>query len=150
VYACPAANFVSSAQRPLGWDHRSRSVTMDAALGDGPKFNFGWSTWYVAKKFSDLHSPGPTDIWLFFDEHPDSIDDGIYYSPNTPTTAIVELPGNQHAGACGMTFADGHSEIHKWRGKFGNQPVRYLYSINLPIPVGDPDMVWLASHTPAR
>ena len=150
VYTCPAANFVSSPQRARGWDHRARSVAMDAALGDGNKFNFLWSSWYVAKKLSDLHVPGASDVWLFLDEHPDSIDDGIYYSSNIPKTAIVELPGSLHDGACGITFADGHSEIHKWRGKFGKQPVRYVSSISLPIPVGDPDMVWLANHTPAR
>ena len=55
-----------------------------------------------------------------------------------------------HAGACGITFADGHAEIHLWRGKFSNQPVTYVYTINVSVPVGDPDMAWLAQHTPVR
>jgi len=151
IFACPAANYVSPPQRAAGWDHRVRSVSMDAAVGDGPKWNFGWPTWYVARKNSDLHAPGPSDVWVFLDEHPDSIDDGIYYTPNVATaTTLVEMPGCQHAGACGITFADGHSEIHKWKGKFSSQPVRYVYTVNVSVPLGDPDLVWLAQHTPMR
>jgi len=151
VYTCPAANFVSAPQRTRGWSQRARSVTMNSALGDGYKFNFMWGTnYYVAKKQSDVHSPGPSEVWMFMDEHPDSIDDAIFYIPNIPKTSIIELPGNQHANACGITFADGHSEIHKWRGRFANEPVTYVSKITLSIPVGDTDMAWLTAHTPAR
>jgi len=151
IFACPGANYVSVSQRAKGWDHRVRSVTMNAALGDGSKFNAGFgSAWYVAKKQSDIHFPGPSDVSVFLDEHPDSLDDGIIYTPNKPMGSLVEIPGCQHAGACGVALADGHSEIHKWRGKFANQPVTYLYTINVAVPAGDPDMVWLANHTPVR
>jgi prepilin-type processing-associated H-X9-DG protein len=150
VFACPAANFVRPEQRARGWDHRVRSVTMNAAVGDGNKYPFGWSNWRVIKKSTGFHTPGPSDVWLFLDEHPDSIDDAIFYTPNYSTgiSTLVEIPGCQHAGACGITFADGHSEIHKWKGKFSNQPVTYNYTINISIPANDPDLAWLAQHTP--
>lgn len=62
VFACPAANFVSSVQRQQGWDHRCCSVAMNAAVGGGPKYdisNFGWnsSSWHVVTKTSDFHTP---------------------------------------------------------------------------------------------
>ena len=38
VMQCPAANFVNSAMSKLGWNHRSQSVAMDGAVGDGYKF----------------------------------------------------------------------------------------------------------------
>jgi prepilin-type N-terminal cleavage/methylation domain-containing protein/prepilin-type processing-associated H-X9-DG protein len=152
AFACPAADFVSPAQRALGWDHRVRSVAMDAAVGDGNKFTGeGWTnstSFYVAKKSTAFHSPGPSDCWVFTDEHPDSIDDGILYTPNYPYPALLEVPGCQHGGACGLTFADGHSEIHKWRGKFANQPVTYGTLINVAVLRTDPDLLWLAQHTP--
>jgi prepilin-type N-terminal cleavage/methylation domain-containing protein len=152
VFACPAANFVGPAQRPLGWDHRVRSVSMDGAVGDGNKYTGeGWAnstSFYVAKKSTAFHWPGPSDCWVFTDEHPDSIDDGILYTPNYPFPALLELPGCQHAGSCGLTFADGHSEIHKWRGKFSNEPVTYGRLINVGVLRSDPDMIWLAQHTP--
>jgi len=149
VFACPAANYLSPSQRLKGWANRVRSVTMNAALGEGTKFNAGWgSAWYVAKKQTDIHLPGPSQVYVFLDEHPDSLDDGIFYTPNKPKGSLVEIPGCMHAGACGVTFADGHSEIHKWRGKFANQPVTYNYTINVSVPTGDPDMAWLADRTP--
>ena len=152
VFACPAANFVSPAQSAAGWDHRVRSVAMDGAVGGGIKFTGeGWTnaaSFYVAKKSTDFHTPGPSDCWVFTDEHPDSIDDGILYTPNYPYPALLEVPGCQHGGACGLALADGHSEIHKWRGQFANQPVTYGLLRNVAVPRTDPDLLWLVEHTP--
>ena len=149
VFACPAANYLSAPQVKRGWSQRCRSVTMDGALGEGNKFNAGYGIyWYVAKKLTAIHSPGPSDVYVFLDEHPDSLDDCIFYTPNRPWGSLVELPGSQHAGACGVSFADGHAEIHKWRGKFSNLPVTYVYTIDVAVPLNDPDMIWLESHTP--
>jgi prepilin-type N-terminal cleavage/methylation domain-containing protein/prepilin-type processing-associated H-X9-DG protein len=151
VFGCPADNFLSPPQTRQGWDHRARSVTMDAALGDGGKINPGYGNpLYVATKQTDIHSPGPSDVYVFLDEHPDSLDDGIFYTPNAKWGSLVELPGCQHAGACGVCFADGHAEIHKWRGKFSNEPVKYVYTIGVAVPLNDPDMLWLETHTPLK
>ncbi len=157
VFACPAtAYFVNSVRAAKGWDHRCRSVTMDAALGEGCddikySASAGYSGhWYLAKKSSDIHVPGPSDVYVFLDEHPDSIDDGIFYTPNFPYTTLLELPGCQHAGACGVSFADGHAEMHKLQGKFSSRPVNYMYSIRYVMPLTDPDMLWLESHTPVK
>jgi prepilin-type N-terminal cleavage/methylation domain-containing protein len=156
VFACPAANFVkTTTQGSQGWDHRVRSVAMDAAVGGGPKYpisNFGFtqSSWYMAKKTSDMHTPGPTDVWVFSDEHPDSIDDAIMYTANYAVTKFTELPGAQHGGACGMTFGDGHSIVYKWRGAVmsTNQIVHYTVVQQVPCSIDDPDMLFLAQHTP--
>jgi prepilin-type N-terminal cleavage/methylation domain-containing protein/prepilin-type processing-associated H-X9-DG protein len=157
VFACPAANFVSGLQRGQGWDHRCRSVAMSGSVGDGKK---QWKTignQYYAKRSSDFHTPGPSDVWLFTDEHPDYIDDGIFYTAtNTTLTTLDEFPGCQHGGAAGVTFADGHSEIHKWKGIFANQPVTFNFltfatpPAHPAIPSKDPDMAWLAQHTLAN
>jgi len=155
VFACPAANFVSPAQSALGWDHRVRSVAMDGAVGEGYKYQepgnpFGWTQWYVAKKTTDFHSPGPTDAWVFTDEHPDSVDDALLYTANYPVTKFTELPGNQHGGACGISFADGHSEIHKWTDSLVNTYRKVSFTVvqQVPCSISDRDMVWLALHTP--
>jgi len=154
VFACPVASrYLSRLQRSKGWTYRARSCAMNAALGDGNKFGapsypFGWSSWYCAKKTTDLHTPGPSWVWVFMDEHPDSIDDGILYSANYAVSALPEIPGCQHTGACGIGFADGHAEIHKWTGKFSDQPVTYVQGGGHPLPLSDPDNIWLAQHTP--
>jgi prepilin-type N-terminal cleavage/methylation domain-containing protein/prepilin-type processing-associated H-X9-DG protein len=157
VFACPAANFLAPSQRALGWNNRVRSVAMDAAVGSGPKYpisNFGWNqtTWYVANKSSDFHIPGPSDVWVFSDEHPDSIDDALMYTANYAVTKFIELPGSQHGGACGMAFADGHSEIHRWNGPAmsSHQQVSYTLVQQQTCLNTDPDMLWLAAHTPQK
>jgi prepilin-type N-terminal cleavage/methylation domain-containing protein/prepilin-type processing-associated H-X9-DG protein len=160
MFACPAANFVSSVQRAQGWDHRIRSVAMNAAVGDGVKYNspnpFGWTQWYVAKKTSDFHVPGPSDSWVIIDEHPDSIDDCILYTASYPVTSFTELPGNQHGGRCGVNFADSHAEMHLWKGPVmsAHQTVSYMTTIGstqqVPCPITDVDMTWLANHTPRQ
>ena len=162
VFACPAANFVSRAESAAGWTQRARSVAMNAAVGNGdkyeePAFPFSWTSWYFAKKSTDFHTPGPVNVWVFTDEHPDSIDDGCLYDANYPVTSFTELPGTQHAGACGMAFADGHAEIHKWTGPvllahqnvtFGSPPGSGNLIQRVPCSDTDPDMLYLSQHTP--
>ena len=155
VFACPAANYVSSAQRLAGWDHRVRSVAMNGAIGDGDKYGqpsnpFSWSQWYVAKKSADFHSPGPSDCWVISDEHPDSVDDALMYTSSYATALFTELPGSQHGGACGLGFADGHTEVHKWVDSvmMSHQNVSFTTVQKVPCSINDKDMLWLAVHTP--
>jgi prepilin-type N-terminal cleavage/methylation domain-containing protein/prepilin-type processing-associated H-X9-DG protein len=152
IFACPAANYVSGPERALGWTARARSVSMDAAVGDGNKF-MGYpfsSTFWWAKKMPDLLYPGPCDSWVFTDEHPDSIDDGALYTSYTYTTGsglFPELPGTQHGGGCGLAFADGSAVIRKWRSALANTPVTYVRLVDVNV-VNNPDMQWFAEHTP--
>ena len=160
VFACPAANFVSPAQRQLGWDHRVRSVAMDGAVGDGVKYPnsyggsaanpFGWTQWYVARKSTDFHTPGPADCWVICDEFPDSTDDALLYTASYPVNLLTELPGNQHGGACGLFFADGHAEIHKWVDSVmtSHPNVSYTTVQRVSCSLTDRDMLWLAARTP--
>jgi prepilin-type processing-associated H-X9-DG protein len=103
----------------------------------------------LPKKTTDLNNPDPSRTWVFTDEHPDSIDDDLFYASSYPTSSFTELPGNQHDGAAGITFADGHFEMHKGtRAVVPNTPVRYVSAQRIPCSFSDPDMVWLAQHTP--
>jgi prepilin-type processing-associated H-X9-DG protein len=100
---------------------------------------------------------------VFADEHPDSLDDNIFYTSSSPFDELIEIPGTQHGGACGMAFADGHAEIHKWIGEIANVPVAYWNGNSsvplgplptgrqqVPCPLTDPDMLYLAAHTPVN
>ena len=103
---------------------------------------------YVAKKMSDFHAPSPPEVWVFTDEHPDSIDDGLLYDAAYATTTFTELPGSQHAAKCGMGFADGHGEIHTWKGPIVNEPVQYDAKRGVACSLSHPDMIYLSLHTP--
>ena len=78
---CPADWSLSALQTGAGWERRDRSYSMNAMVGDvGP---------YTAKGYN-VNNPGyqqyfklsqitrPADIFVFLDEHPDSINDGYF------------------------------------------------------------------------
>ncbi len=147
IFKCPADVNASTPQRALGWSSRVRSVSMDAAIGPGWKY-FAWCR--QVKKISDLVKPPPALAWVFVDEHPDSINDAMLYVNQTMPIAggvFVDWPASYHAGACGFSFADGHSEIHKWRDRRTVAPVTYGSINNMPVR-GSVDYGWLALRTP--
>lgn len=156
IYWCPSDYYLSSPQRSLGWAHRIRSIAMDAAVGDGKKYEgFSWSSsppFYWARKMTDFNNPGVSMSWVFIDEHPDSIDDCILYTDpyNTSGTGqFTELPSSLHDGSCGVGFADGHAEIHKWLEKTTVVPVIYNTPSRQQVNVtASRDLAWMAQHTP--
>ena len=89
------------------------------------------------------------------DEHPDSVNDGAF-AVIMPTTVrgvtsgmIVDYPASYHNGAAGFSFADGHSEIHKWIGSAIKPPVKNDSGWLSRIDAGDSakDIEWLSSVT---
>ena len=155
IFWCPTDIYLAAGQRVLGWEHRIRSVAMDAAIGDGTKYTgFSWSAgpppFWWAKKLGDLTAPGPASSWLFTDEHPDSIDDCILYTNpyfTSGTGQFTELPANDHAGACGLGFADGHAEIHKWSDALSLYPVQYTTRNQVSVS-NSKDLAWMSQRTP--
>lgn len=147
IYKCPADVYASSAQRALGWSSRARSISMNAAMGPGWKY-YGWCHQVV--KLTSLVQPVPSMAWVFVDEHPDSINDAmLYVDPAIPVANAqwFDWPASYHAGACGLCFADGHSEIHKWLDSRTLAPVTYTI-INGQSVRGSVDFAWLAQRTP--
>ena len=173
IYHCPSDNYLTTAQKALGWSFRVRSVAMDAAIGGGnpisgqPGYKPASSLagdyagipngMFYATKSTQLRNPGPADSWVFTDENPDSIDDGILYvSPYFATTGgagvFTELPSCLHMNSDGLSFADGHAEIHKWLDGRTCHQVDYQNtsgsSILVMIPTPNVDLDWMALHTP--
>ena len=169
IFVCPADNKLTAAQRGKGWSTRMRSCSMNGAMGDGAKWfgfkpdgspNGGHSImplFYNAKKASDLHNPGPSDCFLILDQNPQSNDDATFFiNPayaNGSGTTMTELPGSMHGKASGMVFADGHSEVHTWRGNVTTQPFNsgytsYLQGVGSLDQGSINDNTWMAQHTP--
>lgn len=162
VYKCPADNFASPLQRRVGWSSRVRSVSGNIYVGKGNAWATGRNNSYTpggpnnltiykgAAKASDLIIPGPAQTWVYMDEHPDSINDAGAFAPNTPTN-IPDAPATYHNGAAGFSFADGHSEIHKWKGGTMNGDLRsvtYIARNDFATKAGDPDLYWYSFHSP--
>jgi prepilin-type N-terminal cleavage/methylation domain-containing protein/prepilin-type processing-associated H-X9-DG protein len=146
VYKCPADKYVSAAQRNRGWTERVRSISGNIGVGEGNAETGPWESIYKhIKKTSDMIFPGPVDTWVFLDEHPDSINDAGFFNPRA--TSWIDQPATYHNGAAGLAFADGHSEIHKWKGSLSQaraQKVKLNNAIDAPARAGDPDIVWMA------
>jgi prepilin-type N-terminal cleavage/methylation domain-containing protein/prepilin-type processing-associated H-X9-DG protein len=158
VYKCPADTYLSKAQRAARFPERVRSVSMDAWLGAGNKF-YSWAP--AIPKMIDIVNPGPSMTWVLTDEDPDSINDALLYeNPSLGNQAgqceFSDIPGTYHNRACGMSFADGHSEIHTWLND-GKWILPCMY-VNGGITitgvgihnrkVGPKDYTWLAQRTP--
>ncbi len=116
---------------------RCRSMSMNSWFNGADTVPVGrvqGQNYTVYVRTTDLVNPGPAMTFVFLDERADSINDGEWcismagWDPYTPSAwFIVDIPANYHGGACGFAFADGHSEIHKWKDKvltipFGSGP----------------------------
>lgn len=130
VYKCPADTFLSPLQRNQGWKARPRSLSMNAYFGP---YSPNWVS-AVNNFFTDYRqflktssTPNPANLFVMVDEHPDSINDGYFLNNANPASFQTwgDLPASFHNGACGFSFADGHSEIHKWKSWVTILPVRY-------------------------
>lgn len=157
IYRCPADHYVSSVQRFFHWTARPRSYSMNCYVGpydpsgDAATFDANY------RKFLKAGSiPHPSYLFVTLDEHPDSINDG-YFQPfstlaNYQNDHWHDLPASYHDGACGFSFADGHSEIHQWKSKSVTiLPVTFTkYSPSHPInydPNAEIDAAWLAQRS---
>ena len=74
-----------------------------------------------ALKANQLITPGPVNIFVILDEQADSIcfvngDATFAFDPGCSPTGEYwrDLPASYHVGATSFSFADGHSEIHRW------------------------------------
>jgi prepilin-type N-terminal cleavage/methylation domain-containing protein/prepilin-type processing-associated H-X9-DG protein len=126
-----------------------RSVSMNNFLGFNAqaKNDNSTSKYNAYQKASSLLAPTLTFVLL--DEREDSINDGTFFSGVDGPKDIVDKPANYHGGAAGFSFADGHSEIHKWQGKLLKTPVGST-PLKLTSVAGDQagltDSYWLCQH----
>jgi prepilin-type N-terminal cleavage/methylation domain-containing protein/prepilin-type processing-associated H-X9-DG protein len=151
IFHCPADYSLSQVQRSAGWMSRVRSVAMNAMVGNPGALlvngvninNTNCEQFLLESDFKDTSS-----IYVFLDEHPDSINDGYFLAvPNT--NAWIDMPGSYHNGGGSFSFADGHTEIHRWKD---------ASTICPPVPGGAPcpiqlhsneldDYNWVIAHT---
>ncbi|MBI3852352.1 MAG: prepilin-type N-terminal cleavage/methylation domain-containing protein [Verrucomicrobia bacterium] len=149
VFKCPADKYLSNVQRSRGWTERVRSVSGNIVVGDGNAEEGPMDAAFThVKKTTELRFPGPADVWIYVDEHPDSINDAGLFSPSA--SEWIDLPASYHNGACGFAFADGHSEIHQWKVSTTKPPVRITDLSRISVKPGDVDVRWMRYHTPRK
>ncbi len=160
VYKCPADDFLSPLQRLQGWSARTRTYSMNSYFGP---YDPTWRNSYN-RHFQDYRQflklstvPTPANFYVTLDEHPDGINDGYFLNDANPATFTRwgDLPASFHNGAGGFSFADGHSEIHKWRSYVTKLPVRYSngfqqFPFSSDGANGKADADWITSRSSVR
>ena len=155
VYKCPAdVSRVTLGGHKLT---RVRSMSMSQAMGGpggwlppGTAYVDGQTKYKIFKKTSDYTAPGPSQLYVLLDEHPDSINAGGFANmmvENPAQARIIDYPASYHNGAAGLSFADGHAEIKKWLDPRTVQPVKFY---DMPLNVASPnnrDVIWLSERT---
>jgi prepilin-type N-terminal cleavage/methylation domain-containing protein/prepilin-type processing-associated H-X9-DG protein len=150
VWKCPAdkASVVYRSQRLP----RVRSNSMSQSFGNGSWLPYPTYRTYV--RGSDITLPPPTRMWVLLDEHPDSINDAAFavemVEPNRMAQArIIDFPASYHNGACGFSFADGHSEIRRWQDGRTKVPAKYrdgALTLVVASP-NNPDVWWMVERS---
>jgi len=152
-YKCPA-------DRVPSYDGlRIRSMSMNAFVGGTAEWDLAYYSatgagYRTFLKDTSFNGPGgPSMVWVLVDEHPDSINDGLFGVLMPPTTswpsphAWDDVPASYHNGACGFSFADGHAEIRKWRDDVTKAPIIQTHPCTATGQTSPQDSVWIIQRT---
>jgi prepilin-type N-terminal cleavage/methylation domain-containing protein/prepilin-type processing-associated H-X9-DG protein len=160
IYKCPADHYLSPQQRAAGFTERPRSYSMNMFFGVNdptmvPPNSFNKTFTDYSQFLKSGSIPNPSGLFVMLDEHPDSINDGyLQTDPHPSSPKWNDLPASYHNGACGFAFADGHSEIHKFKSSICTiLPVTYKDLSKSPPPpfsadpgAGGQDAQWVESR----
>ena len=145
VYKCPAD------RKTMGGAPTVRSMSMNCWMNPIRDWNSikgysGASAQRVFKKQTQIITPGPSQCWVTIDENPDSINDGWFVcDPNLSNWP--DVPATYHNGAGGISFADGHAEIKKWKDK---NILGLKVALPAPKDPASSDLIWLQERSTSR
>ncbi|MGD0258415.1 MAG: prepilin-type N-terminal cleavage/methylation domain-containing protein [Verrucomicrobiota bacterium] len=159
IWRCPADK--SYVVVGGGQKLRVRSICMNVYLGGfkgAPSNLLPMAGEIIYLKYSQLSRPGADRIFVFIDEREDATSwanfyvDMAGYSPYNPNAYMLyDLPASYHGNAGGLSFADGHAEIHRWRDGRTMPPLvsqgevfNGVAGIASP---GNVDVGWLQDHS---
>ena len=121
VFKCPAdKSTVKVGRETLP---RIRSISMSQSFGRNPRQGGGAGQWLPYSSFrtyakeADMGIPGASNLFVFLDEHPNSINDAAFAvkcDARGSSARMIDWPASFHNGAGGFAFGDGHAEIKKW------------------------------------
>jgi prepilin-type N-terminal cleavage/methylation domain-containing protein len=168
IYRCPSDHALGSAQSAAGWEARIRSYSMNMMVGDAGDASasgYNINNPGYTQFFKTTQIQRPTEIFVFLDEHPDTINDGYflnkdpgsayvnpygsgYGTPPMSSAQWIDLPASYHNRSTAFSFADGHSQLHRWvnPGTIRTpQPDAPYLPIDVPADQSD-DFNWVLEH----
>ena len=108
IYKCPSD---TSTVRDQGKIPRFRSVAMNMHMNHIPLAS-DRTSWH---KYSEIVDPPPSEAFVFIDEHEGSIDNARFTVTQRHEWRWIDFPATRHNDGCVLSFADGHSELWKWK-----------------------------------
>jgi len=160
AYKCPADVILSADASGAHTENRIRSCSMNSQMGEPVSYMLNGNVttilenynpgWRVYSKLGDLTCPVPSGTWIFCDETMYTLNDA-YLQVVLGTAAYADCPAAYHGGAGSFSFADGHAEIHKWRGTVLPK-LPYAWGVtdngaDTATTAGDPDWAWIRDHS---
>jgi prepilin-type N-terminal cleavage/methylation domain-containing protein/prepilin-type processing-associated H-X9-DG protein len=153
IYKCPAdrkTQLEGGVQRPT-----TRSMSANGYVGGmGTITDVGFGvgmtpgTFFLYKKQSDIIRPRPVNLWVFIDEASGTINDPAFMCDPGRANQWVDIPAAYHNKAGGLSFADGHAEIRRWRDPTVLNPNTGLFANSQQNP--PLDLRWLQDRSNAR
>ena len=150
VYRCPADKTleqIGGKKVPV-----VRSYGMNSHVGwKGPAYRENPATGYKAfTKTADFNDPGPSEIFVFTEIHHDSIC-RPFFGMHMTTPSFYHVPADYHKPTTSFSFADGHSELHKWVDPRTQAVPKTIgwHDHNYSVP-GSRDVLWLQYHASSR
>ncbi len=137
VYKCPADRKTVNAGSTV------RSMSMNCWMN--PIEIWGNKPVNVFRKLTSIANPTPATAFVFIDENPNTINDGFFVCDPTNSN-WVDTPASYHAGAAGLSFADGHAEIKKWQ----DQNVITATGFGVKPQPGTTDLQWLQERSTSK
>ena len=116
IYKCPADDgpFSGFKYGPVFYP-KVRSYSMNCYLS--PIKGNEWTSVGTRNFYKDteLTQPGPSMTYVLIDENEKSINDAFFVCDPTKPNWWQDVPATRHGYAGGLSFADGHAEIRRWR-----------------------------------
>lgn len=92
---------------------RIRSFGMNSLVGDPGELTNRFNPSFT-QYFKEVQIANPSGIFVYLDEHPDTVNDGFFMNRLEEEPKWGNLPASYHNGSGNFTFADGHVESHRW------------------------------------
>jgi prepilin-type N-terminal cleavage/methylation domain-containing protein/prepilin-type processing-associated H-X9-DG protein len=95
-----------------------RGISMNCYVGWTSRASQAGGTFQTCLKSSQIMHP--ESVFVCIDEDQNTINDGFFANvavvPLASAVKLNDSPATYHGGSSGISFADGHAELHKWKG----------------------------------
>lgn len=150
IYRCPADKSTVT----LGGKKYPvvRSYGMNSHVGwEGPVYrNNPVPGFRVFKRTGDMNFPGPADLFVFMEIHPESIC-RPFFGLHMTTSSFYHIPASYHGPRSTVSFGDGHVDSHRWSDPRTSNPPKTLdWHGHDYLTPNNQDVVWLQQHATSR